>query len=69
MANFRLCRVTAQTLLDMDEAAGAGGGYQIRRGLFQLVEQATSYFFRHFRLGKMKQPSLAAALRAVGEFG
>lgn len=68
MANFRVCRSTLQTLPDMDEAAGAGGGRHVRRGFFQLVEQPASDFFRYFRLGQMKQSSLTAALRAVGEF-
>ena len=57
-----------QPLLDMDEAAGAGGGHQIGRCLFYLIEQADSDFFRQLRLGQMKQPPLAAALRAIGKF-
>ena len=69
MPDLGSCRVMAQALLDMDEAAGAGGGHQIGRRLCQLVEQAISDFFRQFRLGQMKQAALAAALRAVGKFG
>ena len=62
-------RLMGQTLLDMDEAAGAGGGHQIWRCLCQLVEQSAPDFIRQFGLGQMKQPALAAALRAVGKFG
>lgn len=62
-------RIMAQTLLDVDEAAGTGGGHQIRRGLLQFLEQAASDCCRQFRLGQMKQAALAAALRAVGKFG
>ena len=46
MPDLGLRRIMAETLLDMDEAAGAGGGYQIGCCLFQLVEQAISDFFR-----------------------
>lgn len=69
MENLRLCRVMAQPLPDMDEAAGAGGGYQIGRRLCQLGEQAASDCCGQFGLSQMKQTSLAAALRTIGKFG
>ena len=68
MPDLGLRRIMAQTLLDMDEAAGAGGGYQIGCCLCQFVEQPISDFCRQLRLGQMKQSPLAAALRAIGEF-
>lgn len=69
MPNLRPRRIMAQTLLDVDEAARAGGGHQIGRCLCQLVEQPASDFLGQLRLGQMKQAALAAALRAVGKFG